>query len=451
MARNLGGEDLGQATSMRKVGVAAFAGALIEWYDFFLYGLAAAVVFNQLFFPSEEPLAGTLIAFATFGVGFFFRPVGGIIFGHYGDKLGRKTILVLTLLIMGVATFLIGLLPTYDSVGLLAPALLVVLRIFQGIGVGGEWGGAALLVVEHSPDDKRGFYGSWPQMGSSAGLLLATGLFTLVSSLPEEQFLSWGWRVPFLVSILLIVIGLIIRLKIAETPAFARMKEAGTEARTPVLEAIRTYPKSILLVIGMRVAENACGYIFTVFVLSYATQQLGLPSSAAYAGVMIAAAMQFFISPIYGAISDRVGRRPVYMWGAGFLVLFAFPFFWLLNTETPALIWLAIVLAFAVGNGAMFATQPALFSELFGTNVRYSGVSLGYQLSAVFAGGLAPFIATALLAWAGSYWPVALYVAGVALISLVSVYLATETFRVELSEELSREPQAELGGTGQTT
>jgi MHS family shikimate/dehydroshikimate transporter-like MFS transporter len=449
-ARNIGGEDLGQIASIRQVGVAAFMGAMIEWYDFFLYGLAAAVVFNQLFFPSEEPLAGTLTAFATFGVGFFFRPVGGAIFGHYGDKLGRKTILVLTLLIMGIATFLIGLLPTYGSIGILAPILLVVLRIFQGIGVGGEWGGAALMVVEHAPDDRRGFYGSWPQMGSSAGNLLAAGSFAAVSSLPEEQFLTWGWRIPFLLSAILIAVGLFIRLKISETPAFQQMKEAGTEARMPLLDAVRAYPKSILLVIGMRFSENACGYIFSVFVLTYVTQQVGLSSSVAYAGVMIAAAVQFFISPVYGALSDRLGRRPVYMFGAGFLVLLAFPFFWLLDTGVAAVIWLAIVLGFAVGNGAMFATQPAFFSELFGTNVRYSGVSLGYQVSAVFAGGLAPFIATALLAWAGSYWPVALYIMVVSLISFVSVYLATETFRGELTEELSREPAADAGETGQT-
>jgi MHS family shikimate/dehydroshikimate transporter-like MFS transporter len=450
-ARNIGGEALGQISSIRQVGFAAFMGAMIEWYDFFLYGLAAAVVFNQLFFPSETPLAGTLTAFATFGVGFFFRPVGGAIFGHYGDKLGRKTILVLTLLIMGTATFLIGLLPTYDTIGILAPILLVVLRICQGIGVGGEWGGAALMVVEHAPDDRRGFFGSWPQMGSSAGNLLAAGSFAVVSSLPEEQFLTWGWRIPFLLSAILIAVGLFIRLKISETPAFQQMKEAGTEARMPLLDAVRTYPKSILLVIGMRFSENACGYIFSVFVLSYVTQQLGLSSSVAYAGVMIAAAVQFFISPVYGALSDRVGRRPVYMFGAGFLILLAFPFFWLLNTGVAAVIWLAIVLGFAVGNGAMFATQPAFFSELFGTRVRYSGVSLGYQVSAVFAGGLAPFIATALLAWAGSYWPVALYIMVVSLISFVSVYLATESFRGELTEELSREPAAEAGEAGQTT
>ena len=288
-------------------------------------------------------------------------------------------------------------------------------------------------------------------MGSSAGLLIATGLFTALSTLPEEQFLAWGWRIPFLLSIVLVVVGLVIRLKIAETPAFQQVKDSGTEARMPLVDAVRTYPRSLLLVMGMRVAENACGYILTVFVLSYVTQELGLPNSAAYAGVMIAAAAQFLLTPLSGTISDRVGRRPVYMWGAGFLILFAFPFFWLLNTESTTLIRLAIVLAFAVGNGAMFATQPAFFSELFSTRVRYSGVSLGYQLTAVFAGGLAPFIATALLAWAGSYWPVALYIMTAALISFVSVYLATESFREDLTEELGREHAASASGAGQTT
>ena len=270
-------------------------------------------------------------------------------------------------------------------------------------------------------------------MGSSAALLLATGLFTLMSQLPEDQFLTWGWRVPFLFSILLVGVGLVIRVKISESPVFAEVKESGTQARTPVLEAIRTHRRSILLVMGMRVAENSAGYLVTVFGLTYVTEEIGLSDTLGLIGVMLAALVQFCLTPLYGALSDRIGRRPVYMFGAGLLALVGFPFFWLLNTATVPLVWFGFVLAFAVANGAMFATQPAFFSELFGTRVRYSGISLGYQFAAVFAGGLAPFIATALFAAAGSYWPVALHIVIVGVISFVSVVLATETFREEIA------------------
>ena len=437
----VGGEGAGQVESIRKVSLASFIGTTIEWYDYFLYGTAAALVFNQLFFPNVEPLIGTLSAFATFAVGFVARPLGGAIFGHYGDRIGRKAMLVLTLLMMGIATFLIGLLPTYEAIGIWAPILLVVLRLVQGFGVGGEWGGAVLMAVEHSPGRSRGYYGSWPQMGVPAGLLLSTGVFTIFSSLPNEQFLAWGWRVPFLLSILLVAVGLYIRLAILETPAFRQVQETQTEARMPIMDVLRTQPKGVLLVIGVRIAENGSFFIFSVFVLSYATEQLGLARSMVLAGVMIAAAIQLFAVPVWGALSDRTGRRPVYLFGAAFTLLFAFPSFWLINTQATILVWLAIVLALAVGHAAMYGPQAAFLPELFGTRIRYSGIAFSRELASVFAGALSPFIATALLAWAGSYWPVAVYLAAMALITVVAVYLTPETFQSDITEERPEERQ----------
>jgi MHS family shikimate/dehydroshikimate transporter-like MFS transporter len=438
----IGGEREGQTSDIKKVALASFVGTTIEWYDFFLYGTAAALVFNQLFFPNVSPLMGTLAAFATFGVGFFARPVGGIVFGHYGDRIGRKTMLVLTLMIMGIATFLIGLLPSFESIGYLATVLLVVLRLLQGFGVGGEWGGAVLMAVEHSPANRRGFYGSWAQMGVPAGLLLSTVIFSIFSRLPEDQFLAWGWRVPFLLSAILIVVGLWVRLTILESPAFRRVQESHTEARMPIIDVLRTYPKNVLLAMGMRISENGAFYIFTVFVLAYVTEQVGLSSATALNGVIIAAVIGIFAIPFWGWLSDRVGRRPIYLVGAGFSLLFAFPFFWIVDTGSAILIWLAIVLAVNIGHDAMYGPQAAYFSELFGTRVRYSGASLGYQLASVLAGGLSPFIATALLAWAGGDpWPVALYMAAMAVISVVAVLLAKETYRGDIHEEQPEERQ----------
>jgi metabolite-proton symporter len=441
MMDRVGGESAGQVESIRKVALASFIGTTIEWYDYFLFGTAAALVFNQLFFPNVDPLIGTLAAFATFAVGFVARPLGGAIFGHYGDRIGRKAMLVLTLLIMGIATFLIGLLPTYETIGIWAPILLVVLRLLQGFGVGGEWGGAVLMAVEHSPGGRRGFYGSWPQMGVPAGLLLSTGVFAIFSSLPNEQFLAWGWRVPFLLSILLVAVGLYIRLAILETPAFRQVQETQTEARMPIMDVLRTNLKGVLLVIGMRIAENGSFFIFSVFVLSYATEQLGLARSLVLAGVMIAATIQLFAVPVWGALSDKIGRRPVYLFGAAFTLLFAFPSFWLINTQATILVWLAIVLALAVGHAAMYGPQAAFLPELFGTRVRYSGIAFSRELASVVAGALSPFIATALLAWAGSYWPVAVYLAAMALITIVAVYLAPETFQSDITEERPEERQ----------
>ncbi|WP_233451861.1 MFS transporter [Rubrobacter xylanophilus] len=435
IVERLGGEREGQTSSIRQVALASFIGTAIEWYDFFLYGTAAALIFGQLFFPEFSELAGTLAAFATYAVGFVARPLGGIVFGHYGDRIGRKAMLVLSLLIMGVATFLIGLLPTYAQVGVLAPILLVILRFLQGIGIGGEWGGAVLMAVEHSPRGRRGFYGSWPQMGVPAGLLGGNLVYLGATSLIPAD---WAWRIPFLFSIVLVAVGLFIRLKLLETPAFQRVKETRTEARMPIIDVIRTYPKNVLLAMGMRIAENGTFYVLTVFVLSYVAGELGLDQSVGQIGVIIAAAIGLLTIPLFGALSDRIGRRPVYMFGAAFSLVFAFPFFWLLNTGIEPLIWLAIILGVNLGHDAMYGPQASFFAELFGTRVRYSGASLGYQLASVIAGGLSPFIATALLAGFG-YGAVALYTAAMALITLISVILATETFREDIAATQAEE------------
>jgi MHS family shikimate/dehydroshikimate transporter-like MFS transporter len=420
--------------SIIKVAVASFIGTAIEWYDFFLYGTAAALVFNRLFFPSLDPLAGTMAAFGTFAVGFVARPLGGVVFGHYGDKLGRKAMLSTTLMLMGLATFAVGLLPTYDTLGIWAPALLVLLRLVQGFGLGGEWGGAVLMAVEHAPPNRRGFYGSWPQMGAPAGMLLATAVFSVFSRLSEAQFLAWGWRIPFLLSSVLIGMGVFIRLRVAESPVFQHRKPEAAAPRIPVLDALRTYPKQILLAMGARFAENGFFYIITTFVLSYGTERLGLPRSTFLNGVLIAMSVHLVAIPAFGAASDRFGRRPVYLAGAVGCGLMAFPFFWLLDTKETGLIWLAICLGI-VAHAAMYGPQASFFSELFGTRVRYSGASLGYQLASVFAGGLSPVVATALLARSGGQaWPISLYMVVLSVITLVSVWLSAETFRGELTE-----------------
>ena len=415
--------------TIRRVVLASFIGTTIEWYDFFLYGTAAALVFNRLFFPTVDPLIGTLSSFGTFAVGFLARPLGGIVFGHFGDRVGRKSMLVYSLLIMGVATFLIGLLPTHTSIGIWAPALLVLLRCAQGIGVGGEWGGAVLMAVEHASLGRRGFAGSWPQMGVPAGLLLSTVVFNLfTTSLTDAQFLGWGWRVPFLLSVLLVGVGIFIRLSIVESPAFTQILETGSQQARPLMVAVRDYRRNVLLAMGMRVAENGLFYVYTVFVLSYGPRELALPRNTMLWGVSLAALGGLVAIPCYGALSDRIGRRPVYLFGAIFSLCYAFPFFWLLGTRSTAIVWLAIVLGVTVGHNAMYGPQAAYFSELFGTGVRYSGASLGYQLASVLSGAPAPFIATALLASFGSP-AVAVYMTVLAAVTVVAAYLAPETYR----------------------
>jgi metabolite-proton symporter len=423
-----------RAATIRRVVLASFIGTTIEWYDFFLYGTAAALVFNKLFFPTSDPSTGTMAAFGTFAIGFFARPLGGVICGHYGDRVGRKSMLVITLVVMGMATFLIGAMPTYASIGVWAPILLTALRFVQGLGVGGEWGGAVLMAVEHGGREKRGLYASWPQAGVPAGLFLSTAVFFFFARLPEAELLSWGWRIPFLLGILLVGVGLFIRLKVLESPLFAKVQTEKSVSKMPILEAIRTYPRNILLTMGARLAENVSFYIFSVFVLSYASERLGVPRSTVLLGLLIAAGVEFLTIPAFGALSDRVGRRPVYMVGAVLSGLFAFPFFWLVETRQATWIWTAIAVALGVGHAAMYAPQAAFFSELFGTRVRYSGASLGYQLASPLAGGLAPLIAAALIdASGGRSWPVALYVAAMAGLTLLSVWFAEETSKSDLS------------------
>jgi MFS transporter, MHS family, shikimate and dehydroshikimate transport protein len=424
----------GKHSSIKVVALASFVGTTIEWYDFFLYGTAAALVFNKLFFPTIDPLAGTLAAFGTYAVGFIARPIGGIIIGHYGDRIGRKSMLVLTLLIMGIATFLIGLLPTYATIGPWAAVLLVLLRLVQGFGVGGEWGGAILMAVEHAPPGQRGFYGSWPQMGVPAGLLASTFVFAAFSRLPEDQFLAWGWRVPFLLSFLLIGVGLLIRLRILETPAFAKLKEKRTEAMMPIVEVIRKYPKQVLLAAGARFAENGGFYIYSVFALLYATQHANVPRSVALNGVMIAAAFDFIAIPFFGALSDRLGRRPVYLFGAIMTAVLAYPMFRLIDTGATPLVWLALVLVFTFAHAPMYGPQAAFLAEMFGTRVRYSGASLGAQLASIVAGGLSPFIATALMPRYGRVG-LSIYLACMAAITVVAVLAATETVRRDIAED----------------
>ena len=421
-----------EKSSIRTVAFASFIGTTIEWYDFFLYGTAAALVFNRLFFPTFDPLTGTLAAFGTYTVGFVARPFGGIIIGHYGDRIGRKSMLVLTLVVMGVATFLIGLLPTYDQIGPWAAVALVLLRVAQGFGVGGEWGGAVLMAVEHAPPGKRGFYGSWPQIGVPAGLLLSTAVFTVFSWMPEDQFLAWGWRVPFLLSIVLVATGLVIRMRILETPAFVRIQTQARAARQPIVEVLARYPKQVLLAMGARFAENGAFYVFSVFVLTYATQHAGVDRQIVLNGILIGAAVELAAIPFFGALSDRIGRRPVYLFGAVMTAALAFPLFAALDGGSAVLIAVALTAAFTLSHGAMYAPQAAFMSEMFDARVRYSGASLGAQLASVFAGGLAPFIGTGLLQAGYGRGAIAIYVIGLAAVTIVAVLAASETHRSDV-------------------
>lgn len=426
--------------SFGRVVAASMVGTTVEWYDFFLFGSAAALVFGKVFFSELGGTQGTLYAFMVYAVGFGARPLGGIVFGHFGDRIGRKAMLVTTLLIMGGATVAIGLLPGYAQIGVAAPILLVLCRIVQGAAVGGEWGGAVLMAAENGDDARRGLWTSFVQAGVAAGNLLAAAvLWILQSTLSAEAFLSWGWRVAFLLSAVLVLLGLWIRLSIEESPIFTAARAAADtrgERRLPIVDAFRRYPREIALATGMRLGENTSYYIFTVISLTYLTQFLGLPGTTGTEAVLIAACVQFVVVPLFGALSDRVGRRPLFLAGGVAVGVWGFVFFALLDTRSSAL----IVLAVAVGlvfHSLMYAPQAAMFSEMFGTSVRYSGASIGYQLASTIAGGLAPFIALALLGDVAEPNPtaVAVYIAATAAITVVSVLLTRETHGSSLAHD----------------
>ncbi|HEV7909146.1 MAG TPA: MFS transporter [Pseudonocardiaceae bacterium] len=406
----------------RRAVIASTVGTTIEWYDFFLYGTIAALVFPALFFPSSSPSVGVLQSFSTLFVGFAARPVGAAIFGHYGDRLGRKSTLVITLLLMGVATTLIGVLPGYATLGVFAPILLVVLRIVQGIGVGGEWGGSVLMSMEWGSAKRRGLMASFPQLGVPLGLLLSTGVVAVLSKISGKSFETWGWRVPFLLSIVLIAIGLWVRLRVTESPDFARLKQEKAIERQPVWTVLRRQPREVLTSAFVRLSEQAPFYLFITFVLTYGTKHLHMARADLLNYTMIAAAVGLISVPLFGHLSDLFGRRLIYGIGIVCTGLFAFPYFHLLDTRIPGLVLLAIVLSLLF-HDMQYGPQAALIAESFGTNVRYSGAGLGYQLASVIAGGPAPLIAAALLQATGTSTAISWYIVICAVISMGALLL----------------------------
>ncbi|SOC40090.1 MFS transporter [Ureibacillus acetophenoni] len=421
---------------MRRVWIASLVGSSIEWFDYFLYGTVAALVFNQAFFAAEDPTVGLMLAYASFALAFFIRPLGGVIFGYVGDRIGRKKTLVITLTIMGVATVLMGLLPTYQAIGVAAPIILITLRLIQGLGIGGEWGGAVLLAVEYAPKSKRGFYGAFPQMGVTIGMFLGSGALTFISSVVSPQaFIDWGWRIPFIASALLVVFGLWIRKGIDETPSFKRVQESGETARLPFVDIFRTQWKEVLIAVGGKVVETAPFYIFGTFIVSYGTNQLGFTNTQVLVSVMIATIITTILMPFMGGLSDKIGRKKVYIYGTVAMLLYAFPYFWLLQQKTFATLLIATVLGLGIIWAPITAVLGTMFSEIFDAKVRYTGVSLGYQIGAAVAGGTAPLIATALLVqFNNSYVPVAFYIILTSVISLIAVFSVKDKSNQELDE-----------------
>lgn len=416
--------------------VGSTVGTTIEWYDFFLYGTAAAMVFPKVFFPHQSDFAGLISSFGTYSVGFLFRPLGGAIFGHIGDQHGRKAALVATLLLMGVSTLLIGFLPSYDQIGIAAPILLVALRILQGIGVGGEWGGAILIAMESGHRSRHGLLASFPQAGVPIGLLLSTGVMALCErSLSPSDFMEWGWRIPFFASFLLIVVGFWIRSFVTESPLFTAMKAQKRTAQTPLLDVIRTNWKEILLGAGCRLSENSIFYIFATYVLAYGKTVLDLPRSVTLTSVNIAAAVACFTIPLFGIASDLSSRKTIYYVGNLLLILLVIPYYAALATRQTSAVILATIVMLSFVHAMLYAVQGALISEIFATRLRYSGASLAYQLAGPFAGGLAPIIAASLVEYfPNTYLPLAGYIILLAILSTASVYFLSETTHKDIAD-----------------
>jgi metabolite-proton symporter len=423
------------SAQLRKAVIASTIGTAIEWYDFFLYGTAAGLVFGKLYFPNQDPLSATLLAFGTYFIGFAARPVGAAIFGHYGDRIGRKATLIATLLFMGIATFLVAFVPTYASIGIWGAIILTVLRALQGIGVGGEWGGSVLLAMEWArTHGQRGLVASWPQFGVPCGLLLSTLAVTVFSAWSGDQFIVWGWRIPFALSIVLVGVGLWIRLGILETPVFQKLLDEDKVEKAPILEVIKKQPKEILLSALLRMSEQAPFYIFTAFVFAYTVGTLHMSRNFILSAVMVAACVSFITIPLSGHISDRIGRRKMYLIGVVFMGLFGFLYFGMVDTTVPSAVFIAIVLSL-IPHDVQYGPQAALIAESFTPRLRYSGASLGYQLASIIAGGPAPLIATALFATYHSGYAIAIYIAACALISLVSAAFMPDYTGKDISAE----------------
>jgi len=420
---------------MRKILIASLVGSSIEWFDYFLYGTVSALVFNQLFFVADDPSIGLLLAYTSFALAFFIRPLGGIIFSHIGDRIGRKKTLVLTLSLMGAATFAMGLLPTYQAIGIAAPIILIILRLIQGLGLGGEWGGALLLAVEYAPKGKRGLFGSVPQMGVTIGMVLGTFALSIMTLLPHESFMTWGWRVPFILSGLLVVFGLWIRKGIDETPSFKRVQAEGSIPKLPIVETFRLHWREVLIAIGAKVVETAPFYIFGTFIVSYATNNLGFSQTTTLNTVMFATIITTILIPVMGYLSDRIGRKKLYVGGTILMLLYAFPYFWLLHQESVFLLVVATVIGIGIIWAPITAVLGTMFSEIFSAEVRYTGISLGYQIGAAVAGGTAPLVATALLIrFNDSYIPVAIYMMFTAVISLIAIWNVKDRTNEQLDE-----------------